>query len=60
MKVGRTPLILPPRYPAEALAEPTAWLEEQRRLWEEILDRLVEHVAAYTEERRDDRNREQD
>ena len=24
------------------------------------LDRLVEHVAAYTEERRDDRNREQD
>ena len=51
---------MPPRYPAKALAEATAWLEEQRRLWEEILDRLVEHVAAYTEERRDDRNREQD
>ena len=58
--MGRTLSILPPRYPAEALAEATAWLEEQRRLWEEILDRLVEHVAANTEERHDDRDREQD
>ena len=44
MKVGRTPPILPPRYPAEALAEATAWLEEQRRLWEEILDRLAIYI----------------
>jgi hypothetical protein len=57
--VGRTPSIPPPRYPGDALPEAAAWLEEQRRLWEEMLDRLVEHMAAHTEERRDDRERDE-